>query len=123
MSLLEEELGSWLTLSSLKGRQLSFISFQRIKKAERWQEGKRDRDGCLYCGLVVIIFFFADARHSGFNRAHFKTQHSCLLCIWAPDGKRREERRGEREAEERTRKKTGNKNEREQETDREKQGT
>lgn len=48
-----------------------------------------------YSGGWLLLLFLptADARHSGFNRAYFKTQHSCLLCIWAPDRKRREERR------------------------------
>lgn len=68
--------------------------------------------------IVGVGYYFflptADARHSSFNRAHFKTQHSCLLCIWAPDRKRREERR---EKQKRTRKETGEKKEREQGTD------
>lgn len=46
--------------------------------------------------IVGVGYYYflptADARRSGFNRAHFKTQHSCRLCIWAPDRRRREER-------------------------------
>lgn len=92
VTLLEEELGSRLTLSSLKGQQSSFISFQRMR---RQRDGKRETEMDAYSGGWLLFFLpTADARHSGFNRAHFKTQHSCLLCIWAPieRGGRREER-------------------------------
>lgn len=49
-------------------------------------------------GAGVFFFFFlptADARHSVFSQAHFKTQHSCLLYSWAPE--RGGEGRGEQE--------------------------
>lgn len=69
--------------------------------------------------IVGVGYYFflptADARHSGFNRAHFKTQHSCLLCIWAPieRGGRREERSRREQVKQKKKKKTGNENERE----------
>lgn len=103
MSLLEEKLGSWLTLSSPEkdGSCLS-SHFRGLKKKGR-EMAKRVRQrwmplvgvGCYY--YFYLFFYFmpaADARHSGLNRA----QHSCLLCIWATD--RKEEGGEEREAEE-----------------------
>lgn len=84
------------------------------------RESRRERERQRWMPIVGVGYYFflptADARHSSFNRAHFKTQHSCLLCIWAPDRKRREERR---EAEENKGKRRGRRmREREQETDR-----
>lgn len=86
--MLEEELCSRLTLSSPKARPLSFISFQRIKRQREQRQRRMPTVGVGYYYFLPT----ADARRSGFNRAHFKTQHSCRLCIWAPDRRRREER-------------------------------
>lgn len=116
MSLLEEELGSCLTLSSLKGRQSSFISFQRIRKQrDGKREKQRETEIDVYSGGWLLFFCqqqMPDTVVS--NRAHFKTQHSCRLCIWAPDRKTREERREKQRIK---REKTGNKEERARESD------
>lgn len=62
------------TLSSHKERGC-FILFQR---------GYRQTETEAEIDAYVGGYFTPDARHSGFNQAHFKAQHIYSLCICAP---------------------------------------
>lgn len=58
MSLLEEELANWLTLSSLKGQRLSFITFLRIKRQRDCKrEWERETEMYAYSGGWLVIIF------------------------------------------------------------------